>query len=101
MYRRVYMSKLEKPLNSSERYLYGINERLDTLIDMLGELLESPLQEDVEDVINELEGQISIYEDVDYNEFTVNELKSMLDEFDIEYKANMRKSELINLILQR
>lgn len=95
------MSKLEKPLNSSERYLYGINERLDTLIDMLGELLESPLQEDVEDVINELEGQISIYEDVDYNEFTVNELKSMLDEFDIEYKANMRKSELINLILQR
>lgn len=33
--------KIDEPLNPAERYLYGINIRLDVIINMLSSLIES------------------------------------------------------------
>lgn len=35
------ISKIDEPLNTTERYLYGINIRLDAIVNMLSSLIET------------------------------------------------------------
>ena len=49
-------SKLEEPVNIEEKYLYGINIRLNIIIDMLSSLLEVYVNQNnvaIENVIEE------------------------------------------------
>ncbi len=87
-----------QPLNSNEDYLYGINARLDVLINIVTDLLtlkqevEEFKEEDIEEV-EEVEE-----EEIDYTDFTVKELKGFLEDKDIEFTSNMRKADLIELL---
>ena len=38
------INKIEKPINVTEQYLYGINMRLEVLIDMISSLLQAYAQ---------------------------------------------------------
>ena len=89
-----------QPLNSNEDYLYGINARLDVLINIVTDLLtpkegievEEFKEEDIEEV-EEVEE-----EEIDYTDFTVAELKGFLDDKKISYTSTMRKADLIELL---
>lgn len=94
------MNNLERPLNSNERYLYEINVRLNILIEQMSSFLESYAEQNKVAVTNEEveEYEESNIEDMDYEDFTVLELKGMLNDLGIKYTSNMRKSELIDLL---
>lgn len=93
--------ELEAPLNTNERYLYGINTRLDILIDMMSSFLEAYSKE--EDVTKEEETyeEVYVFEDdeedaFDYNSLTVAELREELDIHGVYNTSSMLKSELIS-----
>lgn len=98
-----------QPLNAEERYLHGINVRLECLIDMFSSFLDvyaketqtATVQNEVVQAVKEetvKEEEKEQEEDIDYNEFTKAELSEMLDEKGIEYTTRDTKAELIKLI---
>lgn len=99
--------KLDVPLNSTERYLYGINVRLEILIDMFSSFLNSyanqnniattnnVVVEDIEETIDENVKEINIHE---YGKLTKKEIIEILEAKGVEYKSTMLKAELIELL---
>lgn len=109
------MNNLQEPLNTEERYLHGINVRLNILIEMMSSFLdvyaekEEVVTENNEEIIEEVEEKVieeAIEEDeeevveedkFDYSELTKSEIMKDLDIYGVEYNTNMLKSELVEL----
>lgn len=105
------MKDLEQPLNANERYLYGINVRLEILIDMFSSFLNSyanqnniattnnVVVEDIEEATTENTVVENVtLEEIDYSKLTKKEIIEILEAKDIEYKSTMLKAELIELL---
>ena len=98
--------RIEEPLNTEERYLHGINVRLNILIEMFSSFLdvyakeeEVATSENTEEIFVEVEEELP-FEEFDYIVFTKAEIMSELDILGIEYNKSALKSELIDLIEQ-
>lgn len=90
--------KLDVPLNSTERYLYGINVRLEILIDIFSSFLNSYAnQNNIATTENTVVENV-ILEEIDYSKLTKKEIIEILEAKDIEYKSTMLKAELIELL---
>lgn len=90
------LTNLDNPLNANERMLYGINKRLEILIEQFSSFLEVYANQQELAVTENTTEEVNT--EVDYNSFTMEKLKLELDLLGIEYKSNMRKAELVRLL---
>lgn len=109
------MNKLQEPLNANERYLHGINARLNILIEMFSSFLDVyskeeevatsdntyeemsvEVEEEPEEVEEEVEEVIE-QEDFDYNSLTKAELIKELEIHGADFNKSMLKSELVEI----
>lgn len=114
------MNKLQEPLNANERYLHGINARLNILIEMFSSFLdvyskeeevatsdntyeemsvevEEEPEEVVEEPIEEEVEEVIEQEDFDYNSLTKAELIKELEIHGADFNKSMLKSELVEI----
>jgi len=98
---------LDQPLNIEERYLYGINVRLNILIEMLSSFLDvyakknqiaTTSNEVVEEVTVTLDEEDEVIEEIEYEKLTKAQITEILDAKGIEYNSRMTKAELIELL---
>jgi len=98
---------LDQPLNVEERYLYGINVRLNILIEMLSSFLDvyakknqiaTTSNEVVEEVTVTLNEEDEVIEEIEYEKLTKAQITEILDAKGIEYNSRMTKAELIELL---
>lgn len=103
--------KLDDPLNQDERYLYGINIRLNILIEMFSSFLDvygknaniattttevDNAKIDIEkDIKNE---SIVEFEKIDYSTLNKSEIINILKSLNIEFDNKMTKTELAKLL---
>lgn len=99
--------KIDEPLNIQERYLYGINVRLNILIEMLSSFLDvyakknqiaTTSNEVVEEVTITPNEEDEVIEEVEYEKLTKAQITEMLDAKGIKYNSRMTKAELIELL---
>lgn len=99
--------KLDEPLNIEERYLYGINVRLNILIEMLSSFLDVYAKQNqiattsnkvVEEVTITPNEEDEVIEEIEYEKLTKTQITEILDTKGIEYNSRMTKSELIKLL---
>lgn len=112
------MNKLQEPLNANERYLHGINARLNILIEMFSSFLDVyskeeevatsdntyeemsvEVEEEPEEVVEEpieVEEEVE-QEDFDYNSLTKAELIKELEIHGADFNKSMLKSELVEI----
>lgn len=93
------MNKLEQPLNSNERYLYGISVRLEVLIDMFSSFLNVYAnQNDIVSTENVVE-EVEVVEKIgqDFSLLTKKQIAEKLDEANVEYKSTDTKADLVEL----
>lgn len=90
---------LDEPLNASERYLHGINVRLEILIEMFSSFLNAYAENNniatEQSIVIE---EVQLEEEMDYSVLTKSEIMNNLDIMGIEYKSTMLKKELIELL---
>ena len=94
------MRKLDEPLNAHERYLYGIEIRLDALCDMMSSFLkEYAKNNDIQTTSNQTEiiNLEDVTVDIDYSSLTKAELVELLSENNIECNDRMLKADLLEL----
>lgn len=90
---------LDEPLNASERYLHGINVRLEILIEMFSSFLDAYAnQNEIATEQSTVIEEVQIEEEMDYSVLTKSEIMNNLDIMGIEYKPTMLKKELIELL---
>lgn len=99
--------KLDEPLNIEERYLYGINVRLNILIEMLSSFLDVYAKQNqiattsnkvVEEVTITPDEEDEVIEEIEYEKLTKAQITEILDTKGIEYNSRMTKAELIELL---
>lgn len=107
------LKNIEEPLNSDERYLHGINVRLNILIEMFSSFLDVYAENNkiatssnkVVEVVEEVPGQVVLdmegYSKVDYSEFTKKEIMNKLDEKNVEYNIRSNKDTLVELAKEK
>lgn len=81
------MRELQEPLNTEERYLHGINIRLNVLIDMMSTFIK--LYAEKQDVVTE-----NNTEEFDYGEEIEEEVEEEVEEEAFDYNT-LTKAQLI------
>lgn len=97
---------LDQPLNIEERYLYGINVRLNILIEMFSSFLDVyAKQNQVATTSNEVVEEVTVtldeedvIEEIVYATLTKAEIITILNDKGIEHNPRMTKTELIELL---
>lgn len=113
------LTNLDEPLNANERMMYGINVRLEVLINMFSSFLdvyadekniattsnkENIKEEEVENVSSKVKEETEVKvkdvvtEEVDYEELTKAQISAILEDKDIEHNMRMTKDALIELL---
>lgn len=92
--------KLDQPLNSNERYLHGINVRLEILIQMFSSFLDVYAnQNEIATEKNVVVEEVKVEEEVvNYESLTKKQLMQILDYREIEYDSRAVKADLIELL---
>ena len=99
--------KIDEPLNIQERYLYGINVRLNILIEMLSSFLDVYAKQNqiattsnkvVEEVTVTPDEEDEAIEEIEYEKLTKAQITEILDAKGIKYNSRMTKAELIELL---
>lgn len=99
--------KIDEPLNIQERYLYGINIRLNILIEMLSSFLDAYAKQNqiattsnkvVEEVTITPNEEDEVIEEIEYEKLTKAQITEILDAKGIKYNSRMTKAELIELL---
>lgn len=100
------LDELQEPLNATERYLHGINMRLNMLIDLL--TVDVPVIKEIEDTKEEPKVIIASEEMEEptntksyYSNLTKKDITRILDEYDVEYTNTMLKADLIDLVREK
>lgn len=98
------MSKLDNPLNTEERYLHGINVRLNILIEMMSSFLdvyakeeEIATTENKEEIENVQEESKEDKVKFDYSKLTKAEIIKDLEIHGVYNTKSMLKDELVGL----
>ena len=92
------MKDMPKPLNAEEKYLYGIIERLDKLIEVLENNKDINIEEPITEKTKEVEEVAPpTSENLPYDDMTKAELVEILTERNVECNKKWRKDELLEL----
>ena len=119
----MYKDNLDEPLNAQERMLYGINVRLDALVNMFSSFLEvyanekdiattsnkvveEVKEDDIKEETNEVKEETPVRdtvkdvvtEEVDYEELTKAQISAILEDEGKEHNMRMTKDALIELL---
>lgn len=97
---------LDEPLNIEERYLYGINVRLNILIEMFSSFLDVyAKQNQIATTSNEVVEEVTVtvdeedvIEEIVYATLTKTEIIAILNDKGIEHNPRATKAELIELL---
>ena len=90
--------EIPKPVNTEERYLYAMCEKLDLIVELLSSMRDES-GEDVEITKEEFYEKIeeAKKEPIDYESMNKNELVSLLARRGVEFNKRDLKAELIRI----